>query len=55
MSPAEQEEFQQAFAGFQTRVDKADLREDRAAALLDPASRWNPLIDATAPIRTARD
>ncbi|MCC6914667.1 MAG: FAD-dependent oxidoreductase [Rhodospirillaceae bacterium] len=47
MSPAEQEEFQQAFADFETRVDKADLREDRAAAaLLDPASRWNPLIDA---------
>ncbi len=47
MSAAEQEEFQKAFEEFETRIDKADLSEDRAAAaLLDPASRWNPLIDA---------
>jgi monoamine oxidase len=47
MSAAEQEEFQQAFEAFESRVDKTELTEDRtAAALLDPACRWNPLIDA---------
>lgn len=47
MSAAEQEEFQQAFEAFETRIDKIEPTEDRPAAdLLDPASRWNPLIDA---------
>ncbi len=47
MSLAEQEAFQAAFGDFENRIDKAALSEDEpAAALLDPASRWNPLIDA---------
>jgi monoamine oxidase len=47
MSAAEQEEFRHAFEEFESRIDKAELSEDQAAAaLLDPGSRWNPLIDA---------
>lgn len=47
MSAAEQKDFQKDFAAFEKRIDAADLGDDEpAAAFLDPASRWNPLIDA---------
>lgn len=47
LSPAEQADFSRAFAAFEQRVDeKAGDDDCPAAALLDPACRWNPLIDA---------
>lgn len=48
MSAAEQAEFRAAFAAFEARVAGAAARgeEGPASALFDPASRWNPRIDA---------
>lgn len=48
MSPAEQAEFGAAFAAFEARVAEAAARgeEGPASILFDPASRWNPRIDA---------
>ena len=48
MSAAEQADFRAAFAAFEARVAGAAARgeEGPASALFDPASRWNPRIDA---------
>ena len=46
---AEYADYRKAFAEFYERLDDAAQREADAPAstLLDPASRWNPLINAT--------
>lgn len=48
MSPAEQAEFDAAFAAFEARVAEAAARgeEGPASILFDLANRWNPRIDA---------
>ena len=47
MSPAEQKAFNAAYQSWEERVLAAAGEPDRSAAqLLEPESRWNPLIDA---------